>query len=132
MAARRRRTVTAVVTALLVVGTGVGLAACDPVDKAVDCVKTADAIHDNLEEMREAAQDAALEPSKADKSLDDIEDNLKEIRDKSEDTDVDKAIDHMDRAVDNIRAAADGGDRTPDLSPAADAAKELAKVCTGD
>ncbi|MEI5103204.1 hypothetical protein RB200_37530 [Streptomyces sp. PmtG] len=131
MAARHRRTATAVVAALLVAPAVVGLAACDPVDKAVDCVKTADSIHDNIEDMQEAAQDAALNPSKADDSLDDIEDNLDDIRDKSDDADVDKALDHLEKAVDNIRdASKDGGDRTPDLSPAVDAAKELTKVCT--
>ncbi|WP_030568832.1 frataxin family protein [Streptomyces aureocirculatus] len=130
MAARHRRTATAIITALIAVPAGVGLVGCDPVDKAVDCVKTADAIHDNVDEMQEAAQDAAMNPSKADKSLDDIEDNLDDIRDKSEDADVDKALDHLEEAVDNVRAASNSGDKTPDLSPAADAAKELTKVCT--
>ncbi|WJV48466.1 hypothetical protein [Streptomyces flavofungini] len=131
MAARHRRTATAIITALIAVPAVSGLVACDPVDKAVDCVKTADAIHDSVEEMQEAAQDAALNPSKADEALDDVEDSLGDIRDKSDDADVDKALDHLEKAVDNIRdASKDGGDKSPDLSPAVDAAKELTKVCT--
>ncbi|GGR78623.1 hypothetical protein GCM10010252_16630 [Streptomyces aureoverticillatus] len=131
MAARHRRTVTAIATALIAVTAGAGLVACDPVDKAINCAKTADDIHDNIQDMREAVQDAALDPGDADKSLDDIEDNLDDIRDKSDDADVDKAIDHLETAVDNIRdATKDGGDRTPDMSPVGDAAKELTKACT--
>ncbi|EPH45886.1 hypothetical protein ABT390_00120 [Streptomyces aurantiacus] len=130
MAARHRRTVTVIATALLAVTAGTGLVACDPVDKAIDCAKTADSIHDNIQDMREAVQDAALEPGDADKSLDDIEKNLDDIRDKSDDADMDKAVDHLERAVDNIRDASDNGDNTPDMSPVGDAAKELTKVCT--
>lgn len=43
---------------------------------------------------------------------------------------MNKAVDDVDKAVDNVRQAIKDGDATPDVGPVVDAASELTKVCT--
>ncbi|KOV78161.1 MULTISPECIES: hypothetical protein [unclassified Streptomyces] len=129
MAASRRRltVVAAVATAALAAGLMTG---CDAVDKALDCVQTADAIADNVTDLQQAVENAANDPSQADQSLDSIEKSLRKIGDKTDNTDVNQAVDDLNKAVDNVRTAIRNGDETPDVSPVTDAAGELTKVCT--
>ncbi|MEW2285395.1 hypothetical protein [Streptomyces sp. NPDC047841] len=129
MAASRRRltVVAAVATAALAAGLSTG---CDAVDKALDCVQTADAIADNVTGLQQAVENAANDPSQADASLDSIEKSLRKIGDKTDDTDVNKAVDDLQQAVGTVRTAIRNGDGTPDVSPVTDAAGELTKVCT--
>jgi copper chaperone CopZ len=128
---RRRRGVTTIAAAVAAAALTVGLTTgCDAVTKALDCVQTADAIADSVTDLQQAVENAANDPSQTDASLDSIEKNLKKIGDKTDDADVNKAVDDLGNAVDDIRTAVKSGDRTPDVSPVTDAAGELTKVCT--
>jgi hypothetical protein len=128
MPARRRRlAVLAAATALIALPAAVG---CSAVDKALDCVQTADAIADSVTDLQQAVESAADDPTKADEALDSIDKNLGEIGDKTDNADVSKAVDHLDKAVSNVRTAIKNGDETPDITPVTDAAGELTKVCT--
>ncbi|MCX4666964.1 hypothetical protein OG453_09835 [Streptomyces sp. NBC_01381] len=130
MAARHRRIATAVTAVLIAVPAGIGLVGCDAVNKALDCVQTADSIAESVTDLQTAVENAADDPTQADKALDDIGKNLDEIGDKTDDADVNKAVDDLDKAVDNVRQAIKDGDATPDVGPVTDAAGELTKVCT--
>jgi hypothetical protein len=129
MAARhRRRTAAFAVAAVLV--TVPAVVGCDAVNKALDCVQTADAIADSVTDLQQAVENAANDPGQTDDSLDAIEKNLDKIGDKTDDADVNKAVDDLRDAVSNVREAVRDGDSTPDVSPVTDAAGELTKVCT--
>lgn len=131
MAARhRRRTVIAGFAAVAVL-TAVGASSgCDTVDKAIDCVQTADAIADSVTGLQQAVENAANDPARTDASLDSIEKNLDKIGDRTDDVDVNKAVDDLRTAVTHVREAVKKGDSTPDVGPVTDAAGELTKVCT--
>lgn len=130
MAARHRRIAIAITSVLIAVPAGIGLVGCDAVNKALDCVQTADAIADSVTDLQQAVENAGDDPTQADEALDKIDKNMDEIGDKTDDTDVNKAVDDLDKAVGNVRKSIDGGDATPDLSPITDAAGEVTKVCT--
>ncbi len=131
MAASRRRRTEAVAATLAAVALTAGLTTgCAAVDKALDCVQTADAIADSVTELQQAVDNAANDPTQLDESLDSIDKNLGEIGDKTDNADVNKAVDDLNAAVDNVRTAVKNGDETPDISPVTDAAGELTKVCT--
>ncbi|MYR44904.1 hypothetical protein [Streptomyces sp. SID5910] len=126
---RRRRTAyaaAALAAAALTVGLTTG---CDAVDKALDCVRTADAIADSVTELQQAVENAS-DPTQLEESLDSIDKNLDKIGDQTDNADVNKAVDDLGKAVDNVRTSVHNGDNTPDLSPVTDAAGELTKVCT--
>ncbi|MER6786042.1 hypothetical protein ABT330_15710 [Streptomyces sp. NPDC000658] len=127
---RRRRTLIAAATAALALGVTLTATGCDAVDKALDCVQTADSIADSVTDLQQAVQNAANDPTQTQQSLTSIENDLDKIGDKSDDADVDKAVDDLQAAVANVRTAVKNGDQTPDLSPVTDAAGELTKVCT--
>jgi phage shock protein A len=133
MAASRRRrsrhiTIAAAVAA---VGLTVGLTTgCDAVSKALDCVQTAEAVADSVTDLQQAVENASNDPTQVDEALAAIDQNLDEIGDKTDNADVNKAVDHLNSAVTNVRTAVKNGDETPDLSPITDAAGELTKVCT--
>ncbi|MFF4348888.1 hypothetical protein [Streptomyces sp. NPDC001530] len=129
MAARHRRRTAAfaVVAALVALPAAVG---CDAVDKALDCVQTADSIADSVTDLQQAVENAANDPTQTDESLSSIENNLDKIGDKTDNADLNKAVDDLDKAVGNVRTAIKNGDNTPDISPVTDAAGELTKVCT--
>ena len=128
---RRRGRTTAIAAAAAAAVLSIGLTAgCDSVNKALDCVQTADSIADSVTGLQQAVENAANDPSQTDASLDDIEHNLKKISDKTDDADVNKAVDHVRQAVSNVRTAVRNGDKTPDVGPVTDAAGELTKVCT--
>ncbi|NJP50684.1 hypothetical protein HCJ93_11535 [Streptomyces sp. SBST2-5] len=131
MAASLRRRTAAVAATLAAVALTAGLTTgCDAVDKALDCVQTADAIADSVTELQQAVENASDDPTQLEESLDSIDKNLGEIGDKTDNADVDKAVKDLGKAVDNVRTAIEDGDNTPDISPVTDAAGELTKVCT--
>ncbi|MET7682811.1 hypothetical protein [Streptomyces sp. NPDC005423] len=126
-----RRRIHAIAAPLATVALIAGVTAgCDAAHKALDCVRTADAVADSITDLQESAEHAALYPHQADRSVDDIKQNLHKIGDRTDDADLNKAVDDLDRAVDNVRTAVKHGDNTPDLSPVTDAAGELSKTCT--
>ncbi|MGC8920685.1 hypothetical protein AB7952_18840 [Streptomyces sp. PG2] len=129
MAARHRRRIAAFAVAAVLV-TVPAVVGCDAVNKALDCVQTADAIADSVTDLQQAVENAANDPGQTDDSLDAIEKNLDSIGDKTDDADVNKAVDDLRDAVSNVREAVRDGDSTPDVSPVTDAAGELTKVCT--
>ncbi|MCX4993953.1 hypothetical protein ABZ722_03925 [Streptomyces longwoodensis] len=130
-ASRHRRRRTAIATALAAVALTTAVATgCDAVDKALDCVQTADTIADGVTRLQQAVENASNDPTQIDESLQTIDTDLDRIGDRTDDTDVNKAVDDLQRAVDNVRTAVRNGDRTPDISPVTDAAGELTKVCT--
>ncbi|MFJ9536451.1 hypothetical protein ACIRPX_04225 [Streptomyces sp. NPDC101225] len=119
------------VAALAAAGLTVSLATgCDAVDKALDCVQTADTIADSVTELQQAVENASNDPSRLDDSLASIDKNLGKIGDRTDNADVNKAVDDLDKAVADVRTAVRNGDNTPDISPVTDAAGELTKVCT--
>ncbi|MER6462252.1 hypothetical protein ACWC4D_33020 [Streptomyces sp. NPDC001288] len=127
---RRGRRITAIAAVTATAALTLGLTGCDAVDKALDCVQTADSIADSVTDLQQAVENAADDPTRTDASLDSIQSNLGKIGDKTDDADVNKAVDDLDRAVDNVRTALRNGDSTPDVTPVTDAAGELTKVCT--
>ncbi|MFI6016098.1 hypothetical protein ACIBCP_00625 [Streptomyces sp. NPDC051287] len=127
---RRGRRITAIAAVTATAALTLGLTGCDAVDKALDCVQTADSIADSVTDLQQAVENAADDPTKTDASLDSIQSNLGKIGDRTDDADVNKAVDDLDKAVDNVRTALKNGDSTPDVTPVTDAAGELTKVCT--
>ncbi|RSO01716.1 hypothetical protein DMH26_15795 [Streptomyces sp. WAC 05379] len=128
---RRRSRIATAAAAITAVGLTAGLTTgCDAVNKALDCVQTADAIADSVTELQQAVESAANDPTQLEESLTSIDKNLDKIGDKTDNTDVNKAVDDLQQAVTNVRDAVKNGDETPDISPVTDAAGELTKVCT--
>ncbi|MER6161322.1 hypothetical protein ABT147_38310 [Streptomyces sp. NPDC001868] len=131
MAASRRRRMTAIAGAVAAVALTAGLTTgCDAVNKALDCVQTADAIAQSVGDLQQAVQNAADDPTQLEESLNSIDKNLDEIGDKTDNADVNKAVDSLQKAVTDTRTAVENGDATPDISGITDAAGELTKVCT--
>ncbi|MFG2597759.1 hypothetical protein [Streptomyces sp. NPDC048462] len=129
MAARHRRHRTALaVTAVLLTATAA--AGCGALDKAMDCVQTADAIATSVNSLQQAVTNASNDPSQASEALDDIEKELGNLGDKTDNADLSKAVDDLRNGVGNVRDSIDKGDETPDITPVTDAAKEIGKVCT--
>jgi uncharacterized protein YoxC len=127
---RSRRTALAAAAVAAVALTGGLTTGCDAVDKALDCVQTADAIADSVTALQQAVEAAGNDPTQLEESLNTIDKNLDRIGDKTDNADVNKAVDDLGQAVDNVRTSAENGDATPDISPVTDAAGELTKVCT--
>ncbi|MFC7840306.1 hypothetical protein ACFY3O_21380 [Streptomyces sp. NPDC001046] len=131
MAASRRRRTAAVAATLAAVALTAGLTTgCAAVDKALDCVQTADAIADSVTDLQQAVDNAANDPTQVDESIQSIGDNLNKIGDKTDNADLDKATEDMRKALIELQGAVENGDETPDISPVTDAAGELTKVCT--
>ncbi|MFE0578213.1 MULTISPECIES: hypothetical protein [unclassified Streptomyces] len=106
------------------------LSACDAISTAMDCANTAVAITDGANDLQQAVSQAGDSPQNAMNALDQIETNLKKIGDQTDNADLGKAIDSMNSAVKNVRTAIESGNPTPDITPVADAASEISKVCT--
>jgi predicted nucleic acid-binding Zn-ribbon protein len=131
MPASRGRRITIAAAALAAIGLTAGLTTgCDAVNKALDCVQTADTIADSVTDLQQAVENASNDPTQLDESLASIDKNLDKIGDKTDNADVNKAVDDLNKAVSNVRTAIKNGDNTPDVSPVTDAAGELTKVCT--
>ncbi|WP_367322796.1 hypothetical protein [Streptomyces sp. HUAS ZL42] len=130
MAASRRRRTTAIAAAVAAVALTAGLTTgCDAVNKALDCVQTAEAIADSVTDLQQAVENASNDPTQIDESLQSIDQNLNEIGDKTDNADLDKATEDMRKAVTEVQTAIKNGDQTPDISGVTDAAGELTKVC---
>ncbi|WP_328866922.1 hypothetical protein [Streptomyces sp. NBC_00304] len=124
---RRHRTALVIITATLTVTAAAG---CGALDKAIDCVQTADAIATSVNNLQQAVTNASNDPSQASEALDDIEKELGNLGDKTDNADLSKAVDDLRDGVGNVRDSIDKGDETPDITPVTDAAKEIGKVCT--
>ncbi|MFE7773145.1 hypothetical protein ACFU5O_04445 [Streptomyces sp. NPDC057445] len=122
---RSRRIALAVVTAVALTG-AVG---CSAVDKALDCVQTADAIATSVDRLSQAVSNAS-DPTQLNEALNDIDQELGNLKDTTDNADLSKAVDDLAKGVDNVRASVENGDNTPDIKPITDAAAEVGKVCT--
>ncbi|MEU9361728.1 hypothetical protein AB0M10_03635 [Streptomyces sp. NPDC051840] len=123
----RRRTALAVTATLLTLTAAVG---CGAVDKALDCVRTADAIATSVDNLQQAVSNASDDPTQASESLDQIDKELKDLGDTTDNADLSKAVDDLQTGVTNVRDSIESGDATPDITPVTDAATEIGKVCT--
>ncbi|WP_353942834.1 hypothetical protein ABII15_15045 [Streptomyces sp. HUAS MG91] len=129
MAARRHRR-TALFAAAVALTAVPAVVGCSAVDKALDCVQTADSIADSVTDLQQAVENASNDPTRTDEALASIDRNLDSIGDKTDNADVSQAVADLDKAVDNVRTSIRNGDETPDVTPVTDAAGELTKVCT--
>ncbi|MFD6937857.1 hypothetical protein ACFWAP_17105 [Streptomyces goshikiensis] len=106
------------------------LTSCDAISTAMDCANTAVAITDGANDLQQAVSQAGNSPQDAQNALSQIDQNLKKIGDQTDNADLRKAIDSMNTAVKNVRTSIEGGNSVPDITPVADAASEISKVCT--
>lgn len=128
---RRRSRIAIAAAAIAAVGLTAGLTTgCDAVNKALDCVQTADAVADSVTELQQAVDNASNDPTQIDEAIVSIGDNLDEIGSKTDNADLDKATADMRKALLEVQTAVENGDTTPDISGITDAAGELTKVCT--
>ncbi|WP_416983382.1 hypothetical protein [Streptomyces sp. T028] len=130
MAVNRRRRRTAVIAsaaAALALTTGL-LTGCEFGD-TVDCLSNADDITDSITAINKAGADAIEDPSRTEDSITTIEKNLDRINDESDDSEVDKAVDKLNQAIEDYNKDILNGD-TPDSSAIDEAAAELKDVCT--
>ncbi|MFJ4827813.1 hypothetical protein ACIP5L_31565 [Streptomyces bacillaris] len=128
MASRRhQRLALATAAALLALTTAAG---CAGLDKALDCVRTADAIATSVGNLQRAVSSASEDITQASEALDEIDRELKNLGDTTDDADLSKAVDDLKAGVTNVRESIEKGDATPDITPVTDAAGEIGKVCT--
>ncbi|MER5292119.1 hypothetical protein ABT382_08535 [Streptomyces pharetrae] len=131
MAVSRRRTRTAIAATVAAVGLTLGLTTgCDAVNKALDCVETADAVADAVTDLQQAVDSAANDPTQTQEAIDSIGKSLDKIDSETGDADLDKATEDLRRALTEVTTAIENGDQTPDITGVTDAAGELTKVCT--
>ncbi|MEV6166272.1 hypothetical protein AB0L71_31015 [Streptomyces sp. NPDC052052] len=128
-AARRRRS-TVVPTLALASLALTAVVGCGSIDKALDCVRTADAIATSVDNLQQAVSNASNDPTQASEALDEIDRELGNLGDRTDDADLSKAVDHLRTGAQNVRDSIDRGDSTPDLSPVTEAAQEIGRVCT--
>lgn len=129
MATRHRSTTVALtLTALTIALTAT--TGCGAVDKALDCVRTADAIATSVNNLQQAVSNASNDPTQAAEALDEIDKELGNLGDTTDNADLSKAVDDLQTGVKNVRTSIDNGDATPDITPVTDAAKEIGNVCT--
>ncbi|MFL3866498.1 hypothetical protein LT966_07715 [Streptomyces griseobrunneus] len=128
MASRRhQRLALATAAALLALTTAAG---CAGLDKALDCVRTADAIATSVGNLQRAVSSASEDITQASEALDEIDRELKNLGDTTDDADLSKAVDDLEAGVANVRESIEKGDATPDITPVTNAAGEIGKVCT--
>ncbi|MEU1671316.1 hypothetical protein ABZ752_04690 [Streptomyces roseifaciens] len=104
-------------------------AGCSTAQKAVDCARLGIEISNDVDDLQRSVTDTATDTDNAGKILDNLEKDTKKLKDKTSNVDVGKALDHLQKAVGNVRDAL-RDDKTPDLAPLTDAAGELSKMCT--
>ncbi|MFD3410888.1 hypothetical protein [Streptomyces cyaneofuscatus] len=128
MASRRhQRLALATAATLLTLTTAVG---CAGLDKALDCVRTADAIATSVGNLQKAVSSASEDITQATEALDDIDRELKSLDDTTDNADLSKAVDDLQAGVANVRESIESGDATPDITPVTNAATEIGKVCS--
>ncbi|GGT91166.1 MULTISPECIES: hypothetical protein [Streptomyces] len=106
------------------------LVGCGALDKAMDCVATADAIATSVDRLQQAASSASNDPTQLNEALNDISTELDKLQDTTDNADLSKAVDDLTKGVESVRTAVKEGDTTPDIKPITDAATEIGKVCT--
>ncbi|MGX1027516.1 hypothetical protein [Streptomyces sp. SAI-097] len=125
--ASRRRTVVTVAAVLLTLP---AVAACDELDKAVDCVQTADSLAVSVTKLEKALSSTEDgNAARAQQAMDDIDTELAELREKTEDSELEEAVDELTVTLRPVREAVTKGDSSPNLRPASEAAAEVVKVC---
>jgi methyl-accepting chemotaxis protein len=122
----KRRLALAVATAAALTS----LVGCGALDKALDCVQTADAIATSVDKLQQAVSNASNDPTQLNEALNDISTELGNLKDTTDNADLSKAVDDLTKGVDSVRTAVNNGDTTPDIKPITDAATEIGKVCT--
>ncbi|MFF5925098.1 MULTISPECIES: hypothetical protein [Streptomyces] len=125
---KRRRTIALAVATAAAVTTL--LTGCGALDKAMDCVKTADAIATSVGKLQQAVSTASNDVTQIEESLNSISTELGNLKDTTDNADLSKAVDDLTKGVDSVRTAVKNGDTTPDIAPITDAAAEIGKVCT--
>ncbi|MFF2307457.1 hypothetical protein ACFVVP_33750 [Streptomyces sp. NPDC058128] len=106
------------------------LSGCGALDKAMDCVKTADAIATSVSNLQQAVSNASNDATQIEESLNSISTELGNLKNTTDNADLSKAVADLTKGVDTVRAAVKNGDTTPDITPVTDAATEIGKVCT--
>lgn len=124
---RHHRTALAVTAIALTLTAATG---CGAVDKALDCVRTADAIATSVGNLKQAVSNASNDVTQASESLDRIDQEIGDLRDATDNADLGKAVDHLQTGVTQVRASIEAGDATPDISPVTDAAAEIGTFCS--
>lgn len=124
----RRRGLTAATAILSLTLATVALTGCGALDKALDCVRTADAIATSVDQLSRAVADGS-DPTQLAESLDTIDEEIGNLKNTTGDADLSKAVDDLSKAVDSVRKAVENGDATPDLSGVTGAAGEVGKIC---
>ncbi|MEI7035000.1 hypothetical protein [Streptomyces pratensis] len=128
MASRRHQRLALTTAAALLTLTAV--AGCGALDKALDCVRTADAIATSVGNLQQAVSSASEDVTQASEALDEIDRELKNLDDTTDNADLSKAVDDLQAGVTNVRDSIESGDATPDITPVTDAATEIGKVCS--
>ncbi|RPE43539.1 hypothetical protein EDD90_6743 [Streptomyces sp. Ag109_O5-1] len=127
---RRGRRITAIAAAAATTAlTAALLTGCDSMNKALDCVQTADTIADSVTDLQQAVEKASNDPTRIEAAITSIGNNLDKIHNKTDNVDLDKATQDMRQALAKVQTAVHNGDNTPDISGVTDAAGELTKVC---
>ncbi|WP_406010208.1 hypothetical protein OG440_31965 [Streptomyces sp. NBC_00637] len=131
---RRGRRTAVIATAAAAVALTAGLLTGCEFGDSVDCLSTADDIADSITAIDKAGADAIEDPTRTEDSVDTIEKKLDKIDDKSDDgssgaSKVDKAVDHLQQAVEDYNQDVLDGNR-PDSAEIDKAAAELRDVCT--
>ncbi|WP_435969860.1 hypothetical protein [Streptomyces sp. Qhu_M48] len=106
------------------------LSGCGALDKAMDCVKTADAIATSVTKLQDAVSNASNDVTQIEESLNSISTELGNLKDTTDNADLAKAVDDLTKGVETVRTSVKNGDATPDIQPVTDAAAEIGKVCT--
>ncbi|MET9435188.1 hypothetical protein [Streptomyces sp. NPDC006551] len=122
----KRRLALAVTTAAALTA----LVGCGALDKAMDCVATAEAIATSVDKLQRAASNATNDPTQLNEALNEISTELGKLKDTTDNADLSKAVDDLTKGVESVRTAVEQGDATPDIKPVTDAAGEIGKVCT--
>ncbi|MEV6106906.1 hypothetical protein AB0M28_19635 [Streptomyces sp. NPDC051940] len=129
MTRRRVRTTPLALTLAAAAALTVSLTGCDSVDKALDCGRLAANIADDVQDLQNTASNAGDSPQAFVDALDAINTDLKDWKGQTDNADLTQAVDDLQKAVDSARQSAEDG-TVPDVTPIADAAGEVSKVCT--
>ncbi|WP_236719226.1 hypothetical protein [Wenjunlia vitaminophila] len=104
-------------------------AACDAVNKALDCGEFAVDITTDATELSQALAQADQDPQGALDALRELERDTDKLGERSDNADVDRAVEDLATQITETQQALDAG-RVPSARPVMDAASEVAKVCT--
>ncbi|UKY50487.1 hypothetical protein [Streptomyces inhibens] len=127
---RHRRPATTALAALAAATLAIPLlSACGAVQKAMDCAKTATAVVNAVDKLQQAADNALLDPDKAEEALDKIDKSLKKVSTESSDPELSKAIDKVNNGIKDARKDIKNK-KAPDIKPIIDGTGEMTKICT--